>query len=91
MKGYLREILLGSQLKLKFDRMYTMKKLYRSKNNKIFAGILGGLGEYYNVDPVLLRLIWVFFLIMSGVIPGLIVYVIALIVVPERKHDIEHE
>lgn len=67
-----------------------MKKLYRSKNNKIFAGIIGGLGEYYNLDPVLLRLIWVFILIMTGVVPGIIVYILALFVVPEKKADFEH-
>ncbi len=36
-----------------------MKHLYKSNDNKIFSGILGGFGEYYNIDPVLLRSIFV--------------------------------
>lgn len=35
-----------------------MKKLYRSKENRVLAGIFGGLGEYLEVDPVILRLFW---------------------------------
>lgn len=66
-----------------------MKKLYRSDSNKIFGGIIGGLGEYFDVDPVLLRLVWVLFLIFTGVIPGLIIYIIAMIVVPSNPHVVE--
>ena len=61
-----------------------MKKMYRSSDNKIFAGIIGGLGEYFKIDPVLLRLVWVFVLIFTGVVPGLIVYAMALFVVPNK-------
>lgn len=63
----------------------TMKKLYRSKQNKIFGGIIGGLGEYFEVDPVLMRLVWLIILISTGVIPGLIVYIIALFIVPKKN------
>jgi len=66
------------------------KRLYRSEKNKIFAGILGGLGEYVDVDPVLLRVIWVFILIFTGIVPGLIVYVITVFIVP-RKSGTEDE
>jgi phage shock protein C len=37
-----------------------MKRLYRSQKNRVLAGICGGLGEYYNVDPVLVRIIAIF-------------------------------
>jgi len=66
------------------DKKYS-KKLYRSQNNKIFAGIIGGLGEYFSIDPVLLRVIWVFVLIFTGIVPGLIVYLIALFIVPPKS------
>jgi len=46
------------------------KRLYRSEKNKVIAGILGGLGEYADVDPVLLRLVWVLIVIFTGFIPG---------------------
>jgi phage shock protein PspC (stress-responsive transcriptional regulator) len=61
-----------------------MKRLYRSKTNKIFGGIIGGLGEYFNVDPALLRLVWLFILIFTGVIPGLIFYILALFIIPRQ-------
>ncbi len=61
-----------------------MKKLYRSDTNKVFAGIIGGMGEYLDVDPVLLRILWLLILAATGVIPGLIVYVIAIFIVPKK-------
>jgi phage shock protein C len=61
-----------------------MKRLYKSRESKVFAGVIGGLGEYLEVDPVLLRLIWVLILIFTGLVPGLIVYLLAMIIVPEK-------
>ena len=64
------------------------KQLYRSETNKVFGGVLGGLGEYFDVDPVILRLLWVFIVIFTGVIPGILVYIIALFIVPIKpKHE----
>ena len=62
-----------------------MRHLYRSKTNKVFGGIFGGLGEHFDVDPVILRLLWVFVVIFTGVVPGLVVYLIALFVVPHKS------
>lgn len=62
----------------------TYKHLYRSKTNRVFAGILGGLGEYFNVDPVLLRVFWIVMTVFSGVIPGSLAYFFAFLVVPEH-------
>ena len=61
-----------------------MKKLYRSKNNRIFAGIIGGVGEYFDVDPSALRLLWIFILVFTGFIPGIIAYIIAMFVIPKQ-------
>lgn len=73
-----------------FFRMY--KKLYRSEDNKVVAGIIGGLGEYFNVDPVLLRLVWLLIVVATGIVPGLLVYIVALFIVPKapsvRVHDV---
>jgi len=60
------------------------KKLYRSDKNKILAGIFGGLGEYLEIDPVLLRLIWVLVFIFTGFVPGLLAYLIAIVVIPKQ-------
>jgi phage shock protein C len=58
------------------------RQLYRSRSNRMFGGVCGGLGEYLNVDPTIVRLLFVF-----GVIFGfgslLIVYLVMLIVIPE--------
>ena len=61
-----------------------MKKLYKSSTNKIFAGIIGGIGEYFDIDPVLLRVLWLLIVVFTGVVPGLIVYLIAIFIVPEK-------
>ena len=61
-----------------------MKRLYRSKKNRVFAGIIGGLGEYFDIDPVLLRLIWVLVVIFTGFVPGVLAYIIVLFIVPEK-------
>lgn len=60
------------------------KRLYRSETNKVFAGICGGVGEYFNLDPVLVRLGWMVILISTGVLPGMLVYIVAMMVVPRR-------
>ena len=60
------------------------KKLYRNRKNKIIAGVFGGLGEYFNVDPVALRLLWVFLVIFTGFVPGIIAYILAIIIVPKQ-------
>jgi phage shock protein C len=59
-----------------------MKKLYRSHKNKMIAGICGGVGEVYSIDPKLLRLVCVFILLVSGIFPLLITYLIAWVVIP---------
>ena len=64
-----------------------MKKLYRSDNNKIVAGVIGGVGEYFDVDPVVLRLLSVLILIFTGLVPGLIAYLIAILVVPKKPQS----
>lgn len=59
-----------------------MDKLYRSKKNKIVAGVCGGIAEYFNVDPTLIRLLWLLISIMGG--SGVIAYIIAWIIIPEE-------
>ena len=56
------------------------KKLYKSANDKVLAGVCGGIGEYFAIDTVIIRLLWVVFTLMGGA--GLIAYIIAAIIVP---------
>ena len=64
-----------------------MKKLYRSKSNKVFAGVIGGIGEYFNVDPVILRLAYLLITIFGAVAPGVIVYLFAILIVPRPNES----
>ena len=59
-----------------------MKKLFRSKTSKVFAGICGGLGKYSEVDPVIWRLLFTFVAIATAVVPFLIFYGIIWILIP---------
>lgn len=63
-----------------------MKHLYRSTTNKVLGGVFGGLGEYFEMDPVLLRLIALFVFVFTGVVPGLIFYILAVLIIPRRPH-----
>ena len=67
------------------------KRLYRSDTNKVVAGIIGGFGEYLDIDPVLLRVLYVALTVFGAVVPGIIVYIIALFIVPRRPRGAERE
>jgi len=59
------------------------KKLYRSLADKKLCGVCGGLGEYFEVDPTLIRLLWVIFTFCGGA--GLLAYIICAIIVPQQN------
>lgn len=59
-----------------------MKQLYLSDKNKVIAGVCGGVGEYFDIDPVLVRLIWLFFVFWA--LSGVLMYIIAWIIIPKK-------
>lgn len=59
------------------------RRLYRIKQNKIVAGVASGLAEYFDIDPVLVRLLFVLLTFQGGL--GILAYIILWIVVPVRK------
>lgn len=61
-----------------------MKRLYKSKTNKVLCGVIGGVGEYYEIDPVILRVVYIVVTAFTGVAPGIIAYIIACMVVPQK-------
>ncbi len=61
------------------------KKLYRSQD-RIVAGVLAGFAEYINADKSLIRLVYVLLSIFSAGFPGLLAYIIAWIVIPEKPY-----
>lgn len=60
------------------------KRLYRSGKNKILGGVCGGLGEYFNIDPVIIRLLWVLFSLAYGT--GILAYIITWIIIPRNPN-----
>ena len=58
-----------------------MKRLYRSRDNRMVAGVAGGLAEYFGIDPTIVRLDWVFLLLPGG-LPGLLPYLLLWLIVP---------
>ena len=60
-----------------------MKRLYRSKTDRKIAGVCGGLGEYFGVDPTIIRVGFVLFAIPGGV-PSVLPYLILWLVIPEE-------
>ena len=61
------------------------KRLYKSRTNKKVAGVCGGIGEYFNVDPTLVRLGLVALSFLAG--GGLLVYIVAAIIIPDRVDE----
>lgn len=59
------------------------KKLKKSGYNKMICGVCGGIGEYFNIDPTLVRLLWVI-LIIGGFGMGLLIYILAAIIIPQE-------
>lgn len=61
-----------------------MKRLYRSENEKMVAGVLGGLAEYFNIDPTLVRLLFIVSLFIS-IGTSFFAYIIAIFIVPHER------
>lgn len=62
------------------------KKLTRS-TNKILGGVCGGIAEYFDVDPTLVRICYTALSIFSAAFPGLLLYIIMLLLMPEKSQD----
>ncbi len=61
------------------------KRLYKSRNNKMISGICGGIGEYFNIDPTIVRLIWV--VLSFAWFSGIVAYIICIFVIPDAPYD----
>jgi phage shock protein PspC (stress-responsive transcriptional regulator) len=56
------------------------KRLYRSRNERMLAGVCGGIGEYFDIDPTVIRILFVLFALVIG--GGILLYIILLIIMP---------
>ncbi len=62
-----------------------MKRLYRSTHDRMLCGVCGGIAEYFQLDPTLVRLGWALFCILGG--SGVLAYIIAAIIIPNDPVD----
>jgi len=60
-----------------------MKRLYKIENGKMVCGVCGGIAEYFNIDPSLVRIGWVLLTFAAGT--GLLAYIVAAIILPEKS------
>lgn len=60
-----------------------MKELRLSRDHKLISGVMGGFGEYFNIDPVIFRLGYTLLSLATGILPGVVVYIIAAALIPQ--------
>ena len=65
--------------------MNTTRPLRRSRHNRMIAGVVGGLADHFGLDPGLLRVIYVLVSIFSAAFPGILVYILLWILVPQES------
>jgi phage shock protein PspC (stress-responsive transcriptional regulator) len=66
-----------------YPGMNTTRSLRRSRHNRMIGGVVGGLADYFGLDPTLARIIYVLVSIFSAAFPGILVYIILWILVPQ--------
>lgn len=62
-----------------------MKRLYKSEKDKKWSGVCDGIAEYFEVDPTLIRVGYIFITFVTGLIPGLIAYFVLSWVMPKKS------
>lgn len=60
------------------------RKLYKSRTNRMLTGVCGGLAEYINADPTIIRILYVLLSMLSAGFPGILVYIILAVIMPEK-------
>ncbi len=72
------------------EEKHRHRRLYRSLRDRKLAGICGGLGEFFDIDPVLIRLLWIIaFFATNGL--ALLVYVIAIFIIPNNPEEVPQD
>jgi len=62
----------------------TLQKLHISKKDRKIAGVCGGIGETYKIDSTIIRLIFIFITLLTGILQSILVYIIAWLIIPEK-------
>lgn len=61
-----------------------MKKLYLAQKDRMISGVCGGIGETYNIDPTVVRIVTVFLCLVTGILPLLVTYIVARFIIPKE-------
>lgn len=61
-----------------------IKRLYLSSTDKKLSGVCGGIGEYFGIDSTLVRLAWILITVVTAILPGILAYIVAAVVVPSE-------
>lgn len=67
--------------------MAKLAKLHRSKNNRMVAGVMGGIAEYVGWSPMWVRLLFVVISSLSAAVPGILIYIILWIIMPKATNE----
>lgn len=62
------------------------ERLYRSRDDRVLFGVAGGMAEYFDLDPSVVRLVWALLVVLGGA--GLLLYIVAAIVIPEEPYGV---
>ena len=65
-----------------------VRRIYRTRDDAMLAGVCSGVGQYFRLDPVLIRLILVALALVSAVFPALIFYAVAWFLIPQEPHTL---
>lgn len=65
------------------------KKLYKSTTDKYLTGVLGGIAEYLNTDPTVVRIVYSTLTVFTGVLPGVINYIVCSVIIPDPPFTVE--
>jgi len=61
------------------------KKIYLSNTDKKIAGVCGGIGETFDIDSTLIRLVWILITVVTGIVPGVLGYIVSWVVIPKKS------
>lgn len=78
-------IIVSTTCPIKADYGDYMKRLYRSRTDSVLGGVAGGIAQYLEVDPTLIRLLWILFIFAGG--SGVLAYIVCWIIIPEEPRS----
>lgn len=61
-----------------------MKKLLRSRKSRMIAGVCGGIADYFNIDPTIVRVAYVLLAMVTVAFPGILVYLLLVLIIPNE-------